>query len=139
MRLLACTWSVLAHGSRGTIFPPSIHTLQPAIERSLVSRRISRRRLKYRISLGVCHAPRFTAIEPMDLVYKGRNKYCFSFLFFSFFTLFFFFLPSIHHDALLRATIERTTIDVEILKLKSKESTELSVPERLRELRMMYA
>lgn len=63
------------------------------------------------------------------------------FLFFSFLSslFFFFFLPSIHHDALLRATIERTTIDVEILKLKSKESTELSVPERLRELRMMYA
>lgn len=61
------------------------------------------------------------------------------FLFFSFLSSLFFFLPSIHHDALLRATIERTTIEVEILKLKSKESTELSVPERLRELRMMYA
>ena len=45
-----------------------------------------------------------------------------------------------HHDALLQATIEKTMKDeISNSRLQSEENVKLSVPEHLRELRMMYA
>ena len=71
---------------------------------------------------------------------RGGTTSYFFFFFYSSFLSFSFFFSSMHHDALLQATIEKTMKDeISNSRLQSEENVKLSVPEHLRELRMMYA